>query len=320
MQIYKLNITFALAIVISSFVSVKVVAQDAIQPTLMILPSDNLLQRLDYLEVTTVGGVEFINQKYRLAFIGNSEMKFAIAEIQARFASRGFPLKDLETELKSLSRRTSSDIVDNIDQNQKALILTSAAPDIYLDLNYFPAGSGLNSSLAFEIRAIDAYSLRTIASASSEGVRGASSISVAERLVEQVEQNLNDLQSQIQEHFDDIRMNGREIRLRVVQTSNLAAGTFDFRRERCDGKPYTKLISDYIQDKSTNHSSRPALRTATELAYESFRIPLFDTQGYGISASDWTYELSTYIEGTCEVTAIDYTTSLGEGVLLIENN
>lgn len=305
--------TTILTLLFLSFLCTCVRAQDATQPTIMILPSDALVKRLGYLQRIEVDGRMRTVQDYEQLLIDESELRLAISQIQERFAERGFPLKDLEFSLKSINTQEAFDVADNIDVDLKGILLRAAQPDIYLDLDYFIAGSGLDRSMTFNIRAVDAYTNRAIAAASESGIPTISGNQAA-MLVEQVENNIQNLQSQMSDHFEGLRLNGREIALRIG--IELGAPIKDFRRERCNSLPYNHLIRDYLKRNTVKGVHHLQGVSAKEIRYDIIRIPLYDDEGYPMGAADWAFRFSEYLNEQCDAFSIDNSSKLGEAFIL----
>lgn len=298
---------------------VQVHAQDvaATQPTMMVIPADGLLDRMGHLHRVEVDGRMRTVQDYEQLFIDEPELRLAISQIQERFADKGFPLKDLEFSLKSINTETAFDEVENIDIDLKGIMLKSANPDVYLDLDYFWSGSGLQKKLNINIRAVDAYTLQAFGAASDN--QGATlNNDLVDNLIQRVEENLENLQSLMQVHFKDIRANGRVISVRI----NIETGTAvqDFRRERCDGMPYTRAFQDYIKRNTVAGAHHVERQSAKEVKYDMIRIPLYDKEGYPMGASDWAYQFSEHLSNTCGQTVIDISSKLGEAHLLFIPN
>lgn len=301
-------------LLVGLLISLSLSSQTPVQPTIMIFPSDGLIKKLGHLKRVEVDGRMRTYQDYEQLFIDEGELRFVISQIQERFADRGFPLKDLEFTLKGLNTQEAFDEVENIDLDLKDILLREARPDIYLDLDYGYSGSGLQKSLMFSIRAIDAYSKKAIASASNPGIENIQS-NVAILLAEQVENNMNNFQVLMQTHFDDIKVNGRIVTLRI----GAEAGSLlqDLRRERCDELPLNHTIREYVKRNTVNSSFTPGRVGAKEIFYEQIRIPLFDPSGYPMDASEWAYRLTEYLSETCnDYMVIDNTSRLGEAFIL----
>lgn len=285
----------------------------ATQPSIMIIPADGLMDRMGHLQRVEVDGRKRTVQDYEQLFIDQPELRLAISQIQERFAEKGFPLKDLEFNLKSINTETAFDEVEDLDIDLKSILLKSAQPDIYLDLDYFYSGSGLSKKLGFNIRAIDAYTLQAVATASNPGAATLNN-NLAENLVEQVENNIENLQSLMSQHFGDIRENGRAISLRIsIETG---APIRDFRRERCGRLPFTHAFRDYIKRNTKNGAHHLQSASAKEVRYDLIRVPLFDSEGYPMGAADWAFQFSEHLSNSCDVIVIDNSSKLGEAHLL----
>lgn len=286
------------------------------QPTIMVFPSDNLLKRLNCLEEFTQKGATSYNRRYQKAFVDEIDLKFVITGIQERFADRGFPLQDLEYTIKQLQTQRTQDQVENFDVDMKAQLLNTARPDIFLDLDYEFRKFGMYNKLIFIVNAIDAYTYKSIGSAQSDGVE-TSSNDLVKVIEEQIEMNMNNLQSLMMEHFQDLKTNGREITLRV-KVENEAVN--DMRRDKCGEKlPIAMWTQNYVKKNSVNGMHRRDLVSAKEMKFNQIRIPLFDENGYPQAASDWAYKLAEELNLECGILAIDFTTSLGEAFIVLSN-
>ena len=308
---------FILLVLISALIETDAQDVKATQPTIMIFPSDALVKKLGHLKRVEIDGRKRTFQDYEQLFIDESEFRLAVSQIQERFADKGFPLKDLEFSLKKINTQEAFDEVENIELDLKSILLKSAQPDIYLDLDYFYTGSGLSKKLGFNLRAIDAYTLKAVATASNSGSATLNN-NLTENLVEQVENNIENLQSLMQKHFSDLRENGREISLRI--NVEKGAPIRDFRRERCSKKPYTRIFQDYIKRNTKKGAHHLDANSAKEVRYDVIRIPLFDAEGYPMGAAEWAYQFSEYLSDTCDVTVIDISSKLGEAHLLFISN
>lgn len=309
----NINFIFTLALLLIVPHCTCVRAQTPTQPSIMILPADALINRLGHIERVDINGRMRTIQNYEQLFIDEPELRFAISQIQERFANRGFPLTDLEFALKQVNTEEAFDAADNVDLDLKAILLKSAQPDMYLDLDYFETGRGLDRSLAINVRIVDAYTNRAVAVASYSG-DATTTTNYASLLAEQVERNIQNLQAQMSDHFEDLRLNGRAVALRV--SIEQGAKIRDFRRERCNNLPYHRLVVDYLKRNTVNGAHHQQGVSAKEIRYDLVRIPLYDEDGYPMSASDWGFKFSEYLNQTCGVFTIDNTSKLGEVSIL----
>jgi hypothetical protein len=314
MQELLKNLVFKIAFFVVFVVQVQ--AQEAQQPSIMVIPSDNLLLRLGCLTEENQQGKKVYIRDYQKAFVEDDRLKFIISAIDERFAARGFPLEHLEQTLKQLQNETAADATENFDTDAKTRILKVARPDIILDLTYNFTEMGMTNKLTFIMEALDAYTLKSVASAQHAGVQ-TTSRDVEKLMAEQVENNINNLQDLMGQHFDDLRKNGREITLRIV-IENQAVD--DFRRDRCgDSLPYAMWVQKWVRANAVNGVQKRSMATAKELRFSSIRIPLFDEEGYPVSASDWSFKLTEALVEDCNIIAIDYTQGLGDAFVVITN-
>jgi hypothetical protein len=309
----RIHLLFTLALLLLPVLCTCICAQEATQPSVMIMPADGLIKRLGHLKRVEIDGRTRTVQNYEQLFIDEPELRFAISQIQEKFAVRGFPLKDLEFSLKRINTEEAFDAAENIDIDLKAILLKSAQPDMYLDLDYFEAGSGLDRSLTFNIRAVDAYTNQAVSTASNSGIPTTSTNGAA-MLEEQVERNIQNLQSQMAEHFADLKANGRAIALRVGLEEG--APIQDFRKERCGTLPYNHLVRDYLKRNTVNGAHHLQGVSAKEISYDVIRIPMYDDEGYPMGAADWTFQFSEYLNAQCGVFSIDNSSKLGEAYIL----
>lgn len=300
-----------------SMIALPLFGQEAQQPSIMVMPSDNLLKRLGYLSMKEIQGRQTPIRDYQSALINEADLKFIISGIKESFAARGFPLEDLETTLKNIQTEAAYDIMEDYDFDPKAMILKAARPDIVLDLTYELRNNGMTNQFIFNIEANDAYSHKGISSASDPGIE-TTSTNVPKLMKEQLEKNMNNLQQLLMQHFQDLREKGREVTLRLKIEKGAISS---FKRERCGtGKPYNRWIKDWLNKNTKNGYGKRVINTDKELYYTQIRIPLYDDSGYPISASDWAEKLLDDLEVDCNIIALDNSNGLGEAIIVFINN
>ena len=92
----------------SLFVCATLFAQ-AKKPTIMVVPSDNWCVQNGYTQKFDNMGTEMTLPDYRAALQQNSDLLLAISKINEMMAERGFPLKNLESSLKTLMNQEAED-------------------------------------------------------------------------------------------------------------------------------------------------------------------------------------------------------------------
>ena len=92
-------------------------AVNAIQqalPTLMVLPSDRLMEGCGALTTQTVNGKSVIMRDYNKVFTSREEMNTLVSVIQNAFVQLNYPIQDLEQTLKQLETQEALDMVDGM--------------------------------------------------------------------------------------------------------------------------------------------------------------------------------------------------------------
>ena len=84
---------------------VATVLGQARKPTLMVVPSDVWCNQNGYVTTYDNQGSEVVVPDYKKAFQNNPDLLLVIGKINTLMADRGFPLKNLETVLRSITCR-----------------------------------------------------------------------------------------------------------------------------------------------------------------------------------------------------------------------
>lgn len=287
------------------------------KPTLMVLPSDALLQRLGCLKSISNQGITSHQRDYQKAFVKDSELKFVISEIQSQFINVGFPLEDLEQSLKSINNELAVDNVSNIQKDSKTLLLNTVRPDIILEIDYVSVLDGssrnLKTSLTYSFKAIDSYSNKTIASI--QNTRVPNSDGIANAMKDEIDKNITIMTGQITNSFADIIQNGREISLRI-------AVSIDANVKLTESLSKDNTIDNYIYDWLKNNTFGGSFKrdraTDLELRYKNIRIKTLDKNGQPYTAYDFTKNLINALEGKYSLNCKNNTQSLTDALIIIE--
>jgi len=89
-------------------VSVSVFSQ-AKKPTIMVVPSDNWCVKNNFVTVFDNMGSTIKIPDYRKALQESTELLNVISKINEMMTERGFPLKNLESAMKSMQSQTAED-------------------------------------------------------------------------------------------------------------------------------------------------------------------------------------------------------------------
>ena len=286
-------------------------------PSIMVLPSDGLLQRLGYLEQRDSDGVTQYVRDYQGAFINDAELKFAVAAIQEDFANIGFPLEDLEQQLKNLQNANAMDEATGVWRDARAELLNTARPDYIMELDYQMVRDDkartISEKLNYVVKCIDAYTVKSIASVSRDGL-GDGSGSLASLLKADFAASLPQVQSQITNHYADLLANGVEITFRIA----IDQGSALTMEDECGGDELGANINAWMKENTVNQSFKMQKNTGSEMAFTSVRIFSHDENGGKITAYDFADDLRKLLKRSCGMSVSNRTQSIGDALIVIK--
>lgn len=288
------------------------------KPTLMVVPSDIWCNMNGYM-------MEFDNQgrivkvpDYKKALQENLELMMVISKINELMTERGFPLKNLESSLKTLesegaeeemmTSRSGSDVNESpVDKLKKV-----AKADIWIQMTWAVNTVGPKRSITFNLQGLDAYTDKQVAGASGTG-QPSFTVELPVLLEEAVLTYLDNFNVQLQAHFDDLFANGREIILRIRTWSNSET---DLETE-FGGKALTEIIEEWVSQNTVQGRFSTSDATENMMLMEQVRIPLYDAGGRAVDARGWARGLQKYLKTTYQVDAKLTMRGLGQAALVI---
>lgn len=287
------------------FISIAAFSQ-AKKPTLMVIPSDSYCDRNGFTQYyTDEAGNRHVISDYTKAFsqAESEELRLVISELSKIMAERGFPLKDLEQTLKSIKQTNiERDLLTSssgsvIKESPIDVIKRTAKADIILDLDFSVKTRGPQKYITFNLRGVDAYSNKVIASASGDG-KPSTSATVGILLEEAVINYIDDFNAALQKHFNDMFTNGREI---VVILNVWDNADFDFDTEyeyMGETGMLVDIIDVWMDDNCVNSRFSRISNTENMIHYEQVRIPLYKTsfgKERAIDARGFIADLSSFL-------------------------
>ena len=105
-------------------------------PSVMVIPSDALLKRINCLSEVENQGVTSYARNYAKSFIQDSELRFVIAGIEGEFSNKGFSLENLEQTLKLINNNNAMDEMEGVARDLRAELMNTARPDYIIELDY----------------------------------------------------------------------------------------------------------------------------------------------------------------------------------------
>ena len=291
------------------------------KPTIMVVPSDNWCIQNGYVETFDNQGKQTVVPNYSAAVQNSSDLLLAISKINEMMAERGFPLKNLESSLKSLERQSAEDAL--LENSAGASVTESpidklkkvARADIWIQMSYTVNQVGPKRSLTFNLQGLDAYTDKQVAGAS-----GTSSPSFTTELSILIEEAIlmyiDSFNAQLQSHFEDIFANGREIVVRIKTWDDFEDGL----EAEYDGQELSEIIEDWMADNTVQGRFNTSDVTENFMLFEQVRIPLeIEDKGRTrqVDARRWVGGLRTYLKNQYGIESKLMMQGLGQAQLII---
>ncbi len=258
------------------------------KPTLMVVPSDLYCNQHGYMQTFNNQGVLEKVPDYKMALQNDQELMIAITVIGQMMSDRGFPTKLLEQELRSLEAESAEDAMmtsksgEDVTETPLDKLRKKAKSDIIMQVTWIVNKTGPRQSLTFNLQGIDAYTNKQIAACQGTG-NPTFSAELSVLLEEAIANQLDEFNQQLQNHFDDLFQNGREITLKCKKWND---STVDFESE-FDGKELGEIIEDWIFENTVHGRYNTSDATENMIYFEQVRIPMFNEKGRAIDARQW---------------------------------
>lgn len=286
-------------------ISINLVAQNAKKPILLILPSDVFCVSKGYYTEFNNGGRIEKRPDYQMAFQNDKYLRLVIAKFSDLMSQRGFPLKDLEQELKKIENDKAENEVTQsstsgayIEESPIDRIKRNCKADIILDLDFTINRNGMDKYITFVLKGLDAYTSKQIAGAVGEGLPS-SSATTGVLLEEAVLSHLDAFNQRLMSHFEDLFEKGREVRivLNVFQGSPV-----NFETEfTVNGKilELTEIIEGWMEKNCVQGRFSKTESSETKMVFEQVRIPMSikdeNDNFKGIDTEYFVRQLRTYL-------------------------
>ncbi len=238
------------------------------KPSLMVVPSDLWCNQNGYMTEENSMGEMVPVPDYRRALINNTDLLPVISRINGLMADRGFPLKNLE-----LRQRAKADII--------------------VQLTWTVNQTGPKRSVTYTLQGLDSYTNKEIATTTGTG-EPSFTAELPVLLAEAVSSHMDEFCDRLQNHFDDLLQNGREISLNIRVFEN--SGDVDLETEY-DGKELREIIEDWVYENTVEHRFNLADDSEVYMNFDEVRIPLYDDRGRAMAASNFARELEKYLKG-----------------------
>lgn|SRR5690554_142043 len=289
------------------------------KPTLMILPSDNWCNQRYFMTEFDNQGSTVKVPDYKLAFQEDTELGQVVSKISSLMADEGFPLKNAEQELKNIEARRAEDNMtmsrtsgSSIAESPLDMLKKTAKADILIQIWWKVNKTDKGKAVSFTLEAFDSYTSKLIASSTGTGKPSDDIVPVL--LLEAVSHHINPFLDQLQNHFDDMFENGREIILTVKRWDNWEY----YLDDEINDKEIIEYINVWMRENTLN--GRYNLSDATEnfIRFEQVRIPIYNQYNQPMDARDFTNDLRKYLRDNPFNFDIKLLTrGLGEAILIL---
>lgn len=316
----RLSVIILLLLVSTTFAFSQAKAK---KPILMVVPSDVWCFQNGFVtEFDNQGVVERIPD-YERALMENSELNLAISKLGELMSNRGFELTNLNDAIRNIknisaeeSLMTSSEMGDGVAESPLDKLKQVAQADIWMQLTYTVNSQGPRKAITFNLQGVDAYTNKQVAAASGTGSYSVS-VDIPSLLVESVVAYMDDFNNQLQEHFDDLFENGREVTLTCLRWAN---SDMNFESEyEVDGM-YDELsfiIEDWVADNTVYGRFSTTQASRDRMVFAQVRIPLEDQRGRAMDTRRWARELTRFLKNELDIESTITIRGLGDATVTI---
>lgn len=286
-----------LIIFICLFFCSNAIFAQAKKPTIMVVPSDNWCVQNGFMNEYDNQGTKLKVPDYKRVLQENSDIGNVISKINGLMAERGFPLKNLESVIKSLESQSAEDAMTtsksgaDVSESPVDKLKTVAKADIIIQIGWTVVKSGFSNRITFNMQGLDAYTDKQIATAQGTG-DPSSNAAVIVLLQEAVLAHIDNFNASLQSHFDDLFANGREITIRIKKFQSWDG---DLEKEY-NGKELGEIIEDWLAKNTVNGRYNTTNATENMMFFEQVRIPLYDPSGRAIDARAYCRGLQKYLQ------------------------
>ena len=295
-------------------------AQKAKKPTIMIVPSDNWCIQNGYVQTFNNQGTQRTVPDYRKALQNSSELLQVISQINGMMAERGFPLKDLEGSLNQLEQESADDAIRMSSKTGSGVNLSPtdqlkmvAKADIWMQLTWTVEKKGPKKSISFNLRGLDAYTNKQVATAVGTGMPSMNA-NIPQLLEEAVLAHIDNFNATLMDYFDDLFENGREVILRVKIWDDWDEDLESEFGE--DEEELMYIIEDWLEENTMGSNFNVTDATENMMYVEQIRIPLSVTDDKGreksFSVRKLGRSLKKYLDKEFEIESKVENTGLGK--------
>lgn len=261
------------------------------KPTIMVVPARDWCTTNQFMVQYDNQGTTFSEPDYRKALDQRSDLKLVIIKLGEMMTERNFPLKNLESELTKLQKKAAKQSVSNTKTNPLKELSKTAKADIWMEIGWDVIQTGPKISVNFRLQGLDAYTGKQIAAAAGTG-KPSFNADVTILLEEAVLAHIDNFNSQLQQHFDDLFENGREVTLEILTDENFENNL----ESEYGGMALSRQIKKWIKENTVKGRFSQLDADEDGMEFEQVRIPLFGADGEAYDTQTWAEGLQDYLK------------------------
>jgi hypothetical protein len=266
---------------------------------------------------------EFDNQgtkqkvpNYKQAFQEDTELGQVITKLNSLLIRKAFEPKVAEQELKSIEAKTAEDNMTKsvasgaqIYESQLDKLRKRVKMDIIIQLWW---KVNKDKSVSFTLEAFDAYTNKSIAAQTFNAPPSDDVMPV--KLEKAISNSFDPFLGDLQNHFNDMLTNGREILITLKRWDNWDK---NFETE-INGEELTDYINKWMNENTVSKRFNRTEATENLIIFEQVRIPIYDKNNNPMDAREFAKGLQKYLKASpfnYEVKLMQR--GLGEAILVL---
>ncbi len=286
------------------------------QPMVMIIPDDNWCVRNGYvLDSTSI-------PDYNKA-LGDENMSMMITAMGGIMADRGYNLTDLAAVLEDLKNEKALDETHlskgdgQVAESELDQVLRKSQADIIVKLGCQEERMGPRAYLKFEVKSVDAASLKQIGG--EVGNSAASGVPIPTLLKECANGFMDHFCANISRNLDDIEAHGREGSATFVIADDCPIRSFESEVEfQGEHGEFAELIDYWLNENTVNGQFTQTIKTRNKLSYKQVRFPHYGKakSGFGKLGKPRALTMQDFIKAISDVLPAGVsmsTTPIGQG-------
>lgn len=286
-------------ITLAIFTIATVTFSQAKKPTLMVVPSDAWCFDHGYFLMFENQGKSEKIPDYKRAFQENHELGGVVDAIGELMTDRGFPLKRMESALKTLASESAEDAMltsksgAGITENPIDKLKKTAKADIWMQVDWKINEFGPTKSVTYRMTGVDAYTDKGIAGGMEKtGNKLLGDATESEMLKTAILSDIDGFNVQLMAHFDDMFKNGREIIIRIKKFDSWPENL----EKEYEGKELNSIIEGWLTKNCVQGRFSTSESTENMMLFEQVRIPMFDAAGIALDARGFCKGLQKFLK------------------------